>query len=257
MTQLAESSEPVATWQSWMRSKKGITIIVSSIIALAIVAGGIWFYLSTKPEKLYYPSGELLYMGELKDRVQSGQGISYSKDGKVIYDGHWINGLYDGTGTLYDNQGAIQFKGEFHNGIPWNGAGIVTASDGSKYEGSIKDGKKNGAGKSYDKSNRVIYDGNWADDQYDGEGTLHKSDGSTDFSGTWKKGQRWEGTSGAIRYEHGDIVNLKPVQVGGKWGYVALDGTWVINPQFEDAREFSEGLAAIAIGSPENSQWGM
>ena len=38
---------------------------------------------------------------------------------------------------------------------------------------------------------------------------------------------------------------LACVQVDGKWGYINLMGEIVIKTQFEDAKGFSEGLAAV------------
>ena len=34
----------------------------------------------------------------------------------------------------------------------------------------------------------------------------------------------------------------------GKWGFVNSDHFWVINPQFESAYSFSEGLAWVQLG---------
>ncbi len=43
-------------------------------------------------------------------------------------------------------------------------------------------------------------------------------------------------------------VNLKPIKLGGnKHGYIDATGKVVIEPQFEDAKDFSEGLAAVKI----------
>ncbi|MDX2247673.1 MAG: WG repeat-containing protein [Bacteroidia bacterium] len=36
--------------------------------------------------------------------------------------------------------------------------------------------------------------------------------------------------------------------IGGKWGFVNLRGEFVINPLYEDAKGFSEGIAAIKMG---------
>ena len=47
-------------------------------------------------------------------------------------------------------------------------------------------------------------------------------------------------------------INLFPVEIGGKWGYIDKAGKIVINPQFDDAFDFSEGLAPVAIGD----EWG-
>src|SRR5688572_18741627 len=40
-------------------------------------------------------------------------------------------------------------------------------------------------------------------------------------------------------------LQLRPIQQGGKWGYIDRTGKIVIKPQFVWAEEFSEGLAAI------------
>src|ERR1035438_7137669 len=42
-------------------------------------------------------------------------------------------------------------------------------------------------------------------------------------------------------------VGVTAVRVG-KWGYVDVAGKMAINPQFDDADEFSEGLAAVRLG---------
>ena len=40
--------------------------------------------------------------------------------------------------------------------------------------------------------------------------------------------------------------------IGGKWGFIDAKGQYVINPQFDNAGDFSEGLAAVEIGD----RWG-
>jgi len=35
---------------------------------------------------------------------------------------------------------------------------------------------------------------------------------------------------------------------GGGWGYIDTTGKWFIEPQFDDAGDFSEGLAVVRIG---------
>lgn len=39
---------------------------------------------------------------------------------------------------------------------------------------------------------------------------------------------------------------------GAKWGYIHSDGTWAIKPIYDDAAQFSEGLAVVEIGG----KWG-
>ena len=45
---------------------------------------------------------------------------------------------------------------------------------------------------------------------------------------------------------------LFPVKIQGKWGYIDKTGTININPRFEEAKPFSEGLAQVRIGE----KWG-
>ena len=41
---------------------------------------------------LFYPSGEIWYVGEWKAGIRSGHGIEYNKDGSLIYEGEFKNG---------------------------------------------------------------------------------------------------------------------------------------------------------------------
>lgn len=45
---------------------------------------------------------------------------------------------------------------------------------------------------------------------------------------------------------------LAPVEIEGRWGYIDIHGNMVIDLQFEDAGIFSEGLAAVMVGE----KWG-
>ena len=45
---------------------------------------------------------------------------------------------------------------------------------------------------------------------------------------------------------------LAIVEVEGKWGYIRPDGTWAIKPQFDVACDFSEGLAMVEV----EGKWG-
>ena len=38
------------------------------------------------------------------------------------------------------------------------------------------------------------------------------------------------------------------MRIGDKWGFIDTKGQYVINPQFDNAGEFSEGLAPVEIG---------
>ena len=42
----------------------------------------------------------------------------------------------------------------------------------------------------------------------------------------------------------------------GKWGFIDKTGSFVINPQFDFAWSFSDGLAAVRIGDYETGKYG-
>jgi hypothetical protein len=48
-------------------------------------------------------------------------------------------------------------------------------------------------------------------------------------------------------------AGLLPIEVKGKWGYTDKTGKLVIEPQFEDADNFSEGLAPVKVHSEETT----
>ena len=41
---------------------------------------------------------------------------------------------------------------------------------------------------------------------------------------------------------------LAPAKVGGKWGFVQADGAFAIEPRFDEAKSFEQGLAEVHIG---------
>lgn len=48
-------------------------------------------------------------------------------------------------------------------------------------------------------------------------------------------------------------IQLIPLhRIAGKWGYISRGGRWHIRPQFEEAFDFTEGLARVRVGN----QWG-
>ena len=53
---------------------------------------------------------------------------------------------------------------------------------------------------------------------------------------------------------------LAAVRIGdektGKWGFIERTGKVVVTPQFDFASKFSEGLAAVRIGDDKTGRWG-
>ena len=61
-------------------------------------------------------------------------------------------------------------------------------------------------------------------------------------------------TAGNVEYGvrwHRPQPSLYPVVVNGRWGFVNKSGETVINPQFDRAEGFAEGLAPVRMG-----RWG-
>src|SRR5947199_3031800 len=50
------------------------------------------------------------------------------------------------------------------------------------------------------------------------------------------------------RAQNKDSVGLFPIRQDGKWGYISRTGEVVIKPQYDDAWDFSEGLAYVRAG---------
>ncbi|HDS30236.1 MAG TPA: WG repeat-containing protein, partial [Firmicutes bacterium] len=49
---------------------------------------------------------------------------------------------------------------------------------------------------------------------------------------------------------------LAPVMIDGKWGFIDKTGKITINPQFDRAESFSEGLARVRLGDWKTGKWG-
>ena len=56
----------------------------------------------------------------------------------------------------------------------------------------------------------------------------------------------FSGTNSSIE---GDSSILHPVKIDGKWGYINGLGRIIWTPRFDDARDFSEGMAAVQVGA--------
>lgn len=78
--------------------------------------------------------------------------------------------------------------------------------------------------------------------------------GTASFRGKWgyinKTGQTAIGPQFEEARRFSD--SMAAVQIGGKWGYIDRTGRMVISTQFETAGIFSEGLAAVQLGG----RWG-
>ena len=50
--------------------------------------------------------------------------------------------------------------------------------------------------------------------------------------------------------------HLYPVSVDSRWGFIDQTGAIRIEPQFLEVRDFSGGLAAVAVGKDPGAKWG-
>jgi hypothetical protein len=60
----------------------------------------------------------------------------------------------------------------------------------------------------------------------------------------------------AFQFSEGLAVVMVGDEIPGKWGYIDRTGEFVIGPEFDPAFIFSEGLAAVRIGSLETGRYG-
>ena len=51
-------------------------------------------------------------------------------------------------------------------------------------------------------------------------------------------------------------TGLSPALVEGKWGFIDTTGKLAIQPQFDGASAFHEGLAAVRVGAESSGKWG-
>ena len=54
-----------------------------------------------------------------------------------------------------------------------------------------------------------------------------------------------DGSVIAVKSEKSEKLSLYLVNIDGKWGYIDKMGKIIIDPQFDEALEFSEGLAVV------------
>lgn len=78
-----------------------------------------------------------------------------------------------------------------------------------------------------------------------------------------KRKKRFINTSGSIvfdAYENASFFNngLAAVQINDRYGYINLNGNFVIKPQFDDAESFLDnGLAIVGVGLKNFRKWGI
>ncbi len=132
------------------------------------------------------------------------------------------------SGTIYD--------GEVVNNVP-NGKGKMTFTSGSVYEGDFVNGKYEGKGK-YIFNNGDIYEGGFVNGKRSGKGKF-----------TFTSGKVQEGDWEDDKFINGEKApTLKPFSAdNGKYGFKDESGKIIIQPKYDLAWDFSEGLAMVVL----------
>lgn len=186
-----------------------------------------------------------------------------------------IRVIYDGEqGQLIDTDEVIQGKLDF---VPIDAGcyaeGLIAVSDGNSYSyynslGDKQFGDYQQAGTFVDGQAAVQKDDKWfvinvrgdaVSEEYE-EIVLH-ADGTYIKSGVMiakREGSYRiykDGNEVGEAYSDADIITddgIVAVCKEGTWGFIDLEGKWVIEPQYEQAKSFSYGLAAVYDGK----KWG-
>lgn len=150
--------------------------------------------------------------------------------------------LYDGDSWgFYNSDGELLFGGYEDASSIGNGVAAV---------------RSDGVWSIVDSEGTVLADGGYTDVLQDEKGIVYRNDRLFVRQGTScymidSSGQRI--TSDA--YEDADIFHgegYAAVKINGLWGFVDAEGNVMINPQYEEAKSFSNGYAAVKI----NGLWG-
>ena len=220
---------------------------------------GNWYYLDEKGVKAKFSA--LIFAGPVGDDdirfatdKESGRNILIDSE-KVIqgfltsipvdaglYSEGFIAINYDGKYSYYNSLGDIQFDGAkfdyagtFYKGtaaVKVDGKWHIIDSEGNYVDDVVYDDIVLNTDRTYLKKGvkTFKYEG---DNQY----TIIVNDKEV-------------GTFDSVGVVTDD--GLIAVRENGKWGYINLKGEYVIDPQYADARSFSNGLAAVSDGK----KWG-
>lgn len=67
-------------------------------------------------EKVYYPNGQLEYVGHFENGVESGEWVYYYETGSKKYVEHWLNGQEHGVHLDYSPDGQVYRELHYENG---------------------------------------------------------------------------------------------------------------------------------------------
>jgi antitoxin component YwqK of YwqJK toxin-antitoxin module len=67
-------------------------------------------------EKVYYPNGQLEYIGRFENGVESGEWVYYYENGTKKYVEHWLNGQEHGVHLDYSPDGQVYRELHYEHG---------------------------------------------------------------------------------------------------------------------------------------------
>ncbi|APO42803.1 hypothetical protein BS614_01025 [Paenibacillus xylanexedens] len=200
------------------------------------------------------------YVGEVKNGVPNGKGISYFPNGKKSFEGKFVAGRphegkrYNSDGKLYSDisngQGKIYYPNGKFNYVgkvdkeTWLPSGKGTEYDINgtvKYKGDFLNGSFHGQGKWYTEYGEMFYQGTFKNGLPQGQGKAYQY-GEIAYVGAFDKGVPTY--SGKIKlYEDGVIIydgQAKNGAITGK-GKGYLNGKLVYVGMFKNGRPTGEG----------------
>lgn len=225
----------------------------------AVEDKGIWYYLDEKGVKAKFNS--MIFAGPVGDddirfATDKESGRNFLIDSEKVIQG-FLTSIPVDAGLYSEGLIAINYDGKYSY---YNTLGDIQF-DGAKFDYAGTFYKGTAAVKVDGKWHIIDSEGNYVDDEVYDDIVLN-----TDRT-FLKKGVKTFKYEGDNQYtvivndkEVGQFDNvgvvtddgLIAVRENGKWGFINLKGEYVIDPQFADARSFSNGLAAVSDGK----KWG-
>ena len=201
-----------------------------------------WEFLSPVASGLVRLTGDAseLRIVDNKSVVQAILGGGVEAAG-VVADGI-VPVLEGGSWRYYDSAGSGYLPGSYEEAAAFAG-GIAAVKEGGKWKLTDKNGSRVGDAEFEDiklyGSGEYLYDGAF----------VAKSGGAYGLYD--RQGEPVAGISGGdMDVSFGEWIACR--DPGGKWGYMDKKGKVMIEPQYDEAKSFSNGLAAVCI----DGMWG-
>lgn len=193
-----------------------------------------------------FPNGDT-YEGQVNAQgIPHGKGKGIFSNRHVLFEGDWKNGNPNGNGRF----------------VEWKIMTGLNVDTIIRYQGEVANGKITGNG-TYNKIGKWVYTGGFLEGRFNGKGKVVFTNGEIQ-DGEWENGKLKNGTSTVKLHLFRTTVSDDVRGYIDRYGYADVLGNRIA-PKYVDAREFSEGLAAVAVDTYTgggngkqryNRQWG-